>query len=1019
MKRLWIFLALFGLGLLGLVLWLGPARVLRDSVETTIAASDLDSVKSPIRLDTAGEGAGSIGFELRGAGRIPIWEETIEPDGTRLRVKTALLVHEGVEPFAGGFHLTRPSFELYPGRATDERPSTVLESGAADLATRSDFSQPGQLAQGLVGEDLRAFTLAGSVLVKQLDAQGAVTFTMETERLEAPETPLDEAGRAPAARRLVAPGPVRFLQADGGFDLHAGAMDLDRETGRIELAAPIAIAGTDLALPGLSKPGARAGTAARPPSHLTADGPATFVRSGEPSGAGDVLGLAGVIGPGELLFTRNVLMRQEERWLRSDRVLLELASDETGALRVARFDAGGAPATVALGLMGGEVRARAAHWREADGDLVLDGPLSASDLLLGEGDDRRKLELSARDRLTARELPAQDGLPDRVRIELESGARARIDGGLDARAERIVAELVPPRGGEGGARLLEVVLSGRESATGDGPAPGEDADELATAELPGRGEGQARTIRLEEDGAGGQIAHLDGDARAELDSGFAAGDEIDLFVPADPALPVRIDVRSLRSGELELPAGGSPFQAKFAAGAAAADGAVPRIRLEPVGACSLTVAGEATDVAGRCRFRVRGEERDLQVLDADELHLEPDAAGEMGARALGDVVLEDLDHGLKLHADTARTERDAAGHRLLRIAGAPALAIVKVRDDAGNDVGEARIRGAAITLDLDTGELLADDERDRVHLVVPESLLAGLLPAVTPADGEVAAPAASDPVTTFIELDGEHLRIEPAEGALAPREALRGGSFTLRGRVTGARPRDGATLEGDSLRVDFAQRSGRLDGTPERPCAVRRPKPYAADRVESIAAAWIEVRDGARFAQLAPLSILVFHAEDPPTRESPVPRRLRIEVRASDAPRLEGDRLRFTGGVEYFISNGSDEIEARSERAELLFDRALDEGPVTPLRFNATPRVRMHRPYEAEAALLTYDFTTNVLELKEGIEPASFLAQDARGDWRVSMLFQRLLQQFPEGGGPLLPPSIVGGRLLLEGLRGR
>ena len=1036
MKRMIRFLVLFGFGLLALVLALGPGRLFRRSVEPTIAATDPDAVRPSFQVPDPGEQGRAIGLALQGAGRIPLWKESIEPDGSLLRVKAALLTYDGNEPFSGGFHLERPVVELYPGRRGDERPTARIRAGGADLATRGDAGQAAQLAQRFRTGDLREFTLAPAVVLEQLDEEGAVAITLETERLEAPEAPLPESGAPDPLARLVAPGPVHARRADSSFDLRAGGLDLDRVAGRLVLEPPLAIAGTDLSLPGLADAGGEdRARRPRPPFHLTADGRATFVRRA-PAAASAAEPAAGalrfdrVLGPGELTFTRNVHVRQEDRWLRSDRVVVALDEDAEGRLIVTKLDAGVPHADVALGLLGGEGRARALHWDAVEQALVLDGPLEARELLIGEGADARKLRLAARGRMVARELAADGLLPARVEIELRDGARAEIPGELVATGARLLATLLPPaRGGAAAVKLVAVELFGGE--------------EPATVDLGPRGRARAqRRIRLVDGGADGRTVHLEGSARVDVERGYVEGEMIDVAVPGDPSLPTRLTVPVLAAAAIDLQGGGL-LGVDGGGGTEAADAPL-RLLLEPLAPCRLERSGEGADVVGRARGRVRslaaarssdaGGEPDLQTIEFDELHLLPDGGGGMEARALGSVVIDDPGRQLHATASFARTESAGAGGRRLVLDGAPAFVSFRPPPRAGvapaggstgdAEAGAVEIASAQLVLDLATGALEADDGRDQVRIGVPEALLGPLLPRLDGASRPVDAPPAGAAARAVVRAD--HLVVTPVAGAATRAESLERARLDAHGRVSIERA-GGGRVRCRELALDLERRFARLDGEADAPVVVEQPRSYAPDRVESITAAWIEVRGGGREMDVAPNAVFVFHPEETPTPERPLPELRRVELRASDAPRLRGARLLLGGGVESSILRGGEETRARSERAELVLDRPLDERGARPLRLNATQRVRLdHGPYHAEGALLSYEFAgpeaVGRLSLKEGVQPCTFVGQDSTGAWRATSRFREMVIHDPASGAAARLPieqrvEIKGLELLVEGPR--
>ncbi len=1094
MKRLLIFGSIFGFGLLLLVLVLGPGRIVRDSHATPILSSNLADVRPAVAMKDPSETGSAIGIALEGAGTYPMWKpETLQPDGSLARVKAALLHFQRIEPFIGGFHFATPHLDLYPGKRLDERPATTIDAGGGDLATRTNLAQAAQLSAGIQMEDIKAFTLSPAVVIKLFDPLGGLTFTLETERLEAPETPLDLQGHAEPMSRLNAPLPVHFWRADGTLDVHAGGMELDRVAGRLTLQPPIVITGTELSMPGFGAgtPASAAGTAAapvtaRPPMTLTSDGPATFVRRDTAPPAAvqpttdfaSSLGLDSVLGPGELVFTQNVLLRQgkpeehDEQWLRTDRLALTLDRDALGQLTVRRLDGGVPQAPLTLGLLGGDGHAQELHWNEQDGGLVLDGPIDLQNLVVGEGASAKKLKLTAAGRLVARKLPADatfpERLPERLQIDLTRRAHVEIPGELAADGEQIVAELLPPvsggaKAGSAAVRLLSVLIYDRAAEERAAPdreptareVPGvHDVRPLAIADLTGRGTAHAHTIRLTENAGGARTAHLDGDARADFDRGFVAGATLDVVVPADPALPTTVIVPLLTAGEIVLPKNGGPFEARSANGdVASGDADTPRrLVIEPLAACSLTRRGDASDLLGRCRYRVRSGERDTQLLLADELHLTPDGVGGFDGHALGAVELTDDENGLTLAAASARTKRtaptehDPQGRRLLYVEGAPACARFTL-PDLECDVPVA-LFSAHLELDLDSGAITADDAAERVRVELPEPLLAELLPQSL--DGStLSSLVPPDPDAPPLELQSEHLVVTPAAAGSAaaatstvesPKSsshrlgaALRRGTVTLRGRVHGTRPTDGSTLDALHGFFDLAHRAGRLEGSTDAPVVLQRAKPYAADRIESITTAWIDVKDGGENAEMAAGTVFVLYPEDSPTATGELPKLMRVELRPSDPPQLIGKRLALTGGVDIDLTRGDDlahaeTARARSERAELLLSRGLGErglGPIEPLRLNATQRVLLdYGAYHGQGNLLSYRFVADpldadfpepgVLELRKGVEPCTLLGQDDAGGWHATAHFISMKIDLATSASPSERTSFKGFSLIVE-----
>lgn len=1094
MKRLLLFGSIFGFGLLVLVLVLGPGRLVRESGEQEIGDSNLADVRTAVSLKESGQGGATIGVAMEGAGRIPIWKERVLPDGSVQRVKAALLAYRGIEPFAGGFHFDQPHLEFFPGVAVDERATAVIDAEGCDLALHGEQSGAAQFAQGFKPADVKAFTFSPKVVVQKLDpTSGATTLRFETERLEAPELPLTGEVEPLFLERLIAPGPLRLQQGDG-FDLRAGGLELDRRSGRLTLQPPLALTATEFDLPGLTAdapadaptdapadapaapPAKRARTAApRPPLFLTSDGPATYLRadptadapaSGAASPAtepprtaspADAFDLDQALGPGEIVFTNNVLLKQEERWLRTERLALTLARNALGELVATHVDAGRVTTPLAFGLLGGEGDATQLEWSEREQALVLQGPVALRNLVLGEGAAARKFELAARERLRVRNLPADATLPERIELTLEQGAHVAIAGELVADGDRIVALLLPPTKETAAApgaearpaeplRLLAVELTG---------AP-------ATATMSGRGDARARLLRLTESADGTRTIHLDGDARAEFERGFVEGPTLDLTLPLDPKAPTTVLVPRLLAAELELPAGAAPFEPRFAATSGATapppDAPVPprRLKIEPLGPCSLTQIGEQVDLVGRAIYRVRAVAADstdaadsadsavaaaaaaaadaapdLQTLHADELHLQPDGAGAYRARALGDIVLLDPSRGLVVRGALARTETATRAGRevpLLRLEGKPAhVELTPPQSTAGVLLLDA----PDIELDLERGSLLAVDPAGAVRLHVPEVLLADLFPSLalpdTLAAALPAAPAAATPPAADgpapLQLSAERIEFTPGEGA----DPFQSGALHLARRVVVIRPADGSVARCDTLDFDLAAGTAALDGRPDAPVVLQRPKPYATERIDALTTAWIRIDRRRQRITAAPSTLLVLHPEEAPTPERPVPPLVRIELRTSDSPELQGRRVALGGGVEMDLTFGDRLAHARAERAELLLSNGLEEGPFEPLRLNLSQRVRLdYGDYHATGDLLSYRIRGTAddtpapgwIELKEGVEPGALLGQDEAGRWLVTARFKRMRVHPPSTDDPREMIEFDGLSLVVEAAHG-
>jgi len=1065
MKRLILFGAIFGAGLLLLVLVLGPGQIVNTDEDPEIKASDLSDVSAAVVMKDRGAGGSRIGIGLEGAGRIPVWKELLLPDGSKQQVKSAEVAYQGNEPFRGGLHLSRPRFELFSGRKLDEKPHTVLTAGGGDLALRGDPGSAAGTPQQLDVQSVKAWTLSPDVVVESFDEAGAVTHHLATERLEGPEAPLDASGKADLFPSVIAPGPVHLQefgepregeQRQVVLDLRAGGLDLQRRANKLTLAPPIAITASgpalpDPAAPRAPKPAAPA-AAPREPIHITCEGPATFVGreapapaappagSAQPAALDTSVGLDGVVGPGTLVFHDNVVVKQGDASLRTGRLSVTIARDANGLLFIEELDAGVPRTPLYLGLLGGEGTAAAMRWSERDQGLVLDGPIRFDDLRFGEGDKQKQLDLVAKRRAVVKQLPAEAPLPERVELTLEEEAHLEATGEMTADGATIVVTLVlPAKGGDAaGAKLLSVDIAG------GGSRP------LATAELTGQGKARAKTLRLGDDGEGGRTVHMAGDARADFEQGWVEGESLDLTLPSDPGKQTKVIVPRLTAAEFDLPAGDSPFEPRFAGAAttaAPAAGPPPtrRLAIEPLQPCALTRVGTAklakTDFTGRATYRVRADGKELQTLFADELHLTPDGDGKLQADAIGAVDLVDAGRGLHLRAARMRTsEREVDGQklRLLLVDGAREAAPASggAPEPAWLTLALAEADGIpfdlfaqALEVDLDRGALHATGRDARPRLLVPERLLERFVPALVAmpaADAKTTADAADAPEPPPVEFLCEELRFVPD-----PKERrLDRGTLQLERRVAVLRPRDGATLSATRLVLDLAQQSGLVDGSSGAPVIARRPKPYAAERVESLTTAWLRVERGGDRVRAADDSLFVLHPEELPTADAPVPPLRRLELRTHDGPELQGEKLALTGGVELDLDYGTRERDgtptiqratARGDRAVLLLAHPLKDGGFVPQLLTLQQHVRFDfGGYHAKGATLLYRFPDAIdgsphpgwFTLREGIEPGELLAEDALGKWRVTSTFREMRAHPPTREDPEE-------RVEFEGLRTR
>jgi hypothetical protein len=790
MKRLVLFVSIFGVGLLVLVLVLGPDRLWNRTKTQTIRSENLPASPGALPFSEQGQGR-KIGIDLRGAFTLPIgWKAVPQADGSSLKVKVAQLKGSNSEPYAGGIHLEKPVLEAFPGKVDGEPPNRRVTAAAGELETIGDLRTLTENFQAR--RDLRALTLGPDVRIESFDDAGSVAMTIETARVEvppSPDAPASESDPESIFPRLVGPEPVHVFGADPPFDLHAAGFTMYRFDGRLELTGPI-----DLVSGGM---------------HVTSSGGATYLRRVDPAApktGSDRARASGVdqgaesIGPGTLTFERDVVVRQkdeksgDERWMKTDVVVLELvsASAPAGAdaatlanvskrLKVGRVDAGSRDGQVEFGLLGGEGVAR--HMTSgADDSITLEGPLHVDHLAVGEGADARSISLRAAERLELTPGAKAEGAPTRWRAVLTGAAHATSSstmalaaeaGPMDADADTIVAELL--------ARDAAPKENGAapSAAKEGGAAPGFDLDSLeldghALVDLHGRGKARARKIELV---SGGQRAHLEGDAEVETERGTLCGPAIDLDMPSPAAkdAPLHVIVPVLAKSEMALP----PGMEWFGAGGTAPDKTEHRLVLEPLPATKLEIRGDELHLRGRTCVHVleladapgggaaASPPKEIVRLTANSIDVWPDKSGAKepakgGAsreppqiEAEGDVdaydFRNDLDPegpGPHLHllATHARTELkpvvrggQGAMHRHLLLDGVPGtpavgtlpVALTETPAEPAKDApAKAVLTLAAAHLDFDlvSQRIVADDRAQRVVAQIPETLVAPVLP---------------------------------------------------------------------------------------------------------------------------------------------------------------------------------------------------------------------------------------------------------------------------------------------------
>ena len=737
------------------------------------------------------------------------------------------------------------------------------------------------------------------------------------------------------------------------------------------------------------------------------------------------------------------------------------------------FDAGSADGDVTFFLLGGEGAAK--HLSRSGDDLVVTGPVHLDHAHLGREPEVRDFSLSAQERLVVHEEAATGDGPPRWHADLYGKAHAET---RDAKAAQEAPAALDADTDHLTAILLKVTndaAAGGSSAAA-GSSANFDVDHLdldghARLDMHARGRASADQITLGAGGRGVRTAHLEGNAVAVTERGTLRAPALDLVLPEAKELPVHVTAPRLGDGRMAMPAGASLFDENGTGGAkpvsAGDKPAPPRelrlIPVSPLNAVRLEIVGEELHLRGRTTVRViamavGGQERETQHLTADSLDLVPQkkGTGPKGSPpqlvADGDVEAVDVERNLDLHAAHARTEL-VDGHRHLLVEGTPAKATIAVPLPHGTAGQAADVKLDSFHLDFDlvSQRIVADDPEHQVTAWIPEALLKTMLPsgfgvlerkAADLANGATSAGSVAEPPP--VEFHADHVDVTPRKQDELPKTAtppklpaalaamaasenpFMHALVHARGRVHAERASDGSTFDAEKMVLNLAASRARLDGDAGAPVKLLRPKPYAKDRIEQIVSDWIEATDGGQKVTLAPRQsgpLIVLYPEHAPVdgpAAARLPKRTRVELRCSDPPVLQGNRLLLSGGVDTWLEIGDltdpdfQKAHARSERVELLLSGPLSKQNLTLVRMNAQERVRLdfggdgtegagggdvarRGEYHAEGARLTYDFQSGQLVLKQGVEPGRLLATDARGDWHTTATFELMTVDPPDG----------------------
>jgi hypothetical protein len=966
MKRFALFLGIFASLISLLLLVLGPDEILREYESAEFAEEE---ITEPVVTLPAPDKSGVIGLGLTNTTvEGPLLEKKVLlEDGRVVKVPTVWMEARVAEHRADEWLFAFPRIRLYPGLAVDESPQ-------ARIAARTARAQ----GQGLVDfsdrrPDLRELALAGQVEGTWYNAQGDPLFQLLGEELQfliGSEEPEEETGESHYfLQNILSHQKIQLWRADQALRVEGGGFVLDPVRQRLTLQPPVLVRGTDFSLP---DEGNTADPQERQPLEVLADGQLVFQQresSLPEAAASDATQQQGGLGvpldllqDGILTCQRNVRIRQDDRWLQTELVRIDVARalvNGEAKPQVREFLAGDGVMHVDFGLLGGKGSARRIHYVRSDNLVTLDGPLFLEELQLSasadseEGGESSTLTLRAEEKLLVfLPDPEDDSRPRKLRWRVSGNARLHISGQLQAEGGVLEATVwVDPEAATpyrldtldltGAARVVVVGL--------EDSAPEAQADHI-------------RVVQVSEDH---YELTLNGSARLTDSRGQLVGPQMQLsFQVGGDAPEFSIDVPQLTSGRFQIP--GMLLKLPTSASEPRPAPASSVLLVHPVGVCSYH--GESTShvLTGRARYEVLQDEALAQTLDCDQLRVR------MVKEAYdffleGDVVLNDLDGGSELNADSLELVGD-----ILTALGTPTRAKLPLEE------------GQQVTIFADFLQLGTEDQRllarggsaRQARLELPDKMFSG------EPEPEADLPAAPTPVVLW--ADQIDLRPGDRDDASAALERLEAaGSLRLE------RARDGLHMVADRLVLEPNLGRMVLRGSEAQPATIRRRTEHAPDRQHLLQASWLEFLDHGHRIGLAKNSQMVFHW--PRDKRVPDPEEMmEITLQPGNETWLDGNRLFFSGGVETTVTYKDEILESFSERLELLLDQPLEINvlddrsvlvqKVQPVRINAQQEVQLRHPTgTCSGALLSYDFISGKGRLKAGAEPCMLVLESSLG----------------------------------------
>ncbi len=972
MKRLLLFLGILASGFALLAVTLGTDDLLRDYERPDIGTKALTAPDKAMVAEGRGQRL-EIGLPPFFEGPVTRDVEVEQPDGTLKQVSTSWCSLPDIQPYEGesGLTSTDPVLELRD-RHTEEVVSRVT-------AQRTIIRLPeGTRFKEFMESDreVESIEMVDDVLAVLQSSDGA-PFRLETDRVFLPGTVLHS--ERPTGV-IDCPGPVRFRREDGSLIIEGSAAQLDLAAQTLRLEAPVGILANGLSFDPSSSDQP---TEESPPLVATTQGPVTY-RWRERAASDSEDSLPQLMGAGTITFPEEVRIEQGDRWLSGTRLVMELdqaprLADPKGReeLRVRSLELGDGVAPVAFGLLGGTGDARRLSWDATAELLSFAGPVTLTDIqgeALADGEDAWRIErLSARDRV---ELLVQNldrsaaDVSRKMRLDLHGQAELASPGQFAGRGQRISLHFLEPPNSEAagtGFQLEGVDVLERASVAFD-----------TTGETPVHADGFAEAIRLEERDGRREMT-MTGQARLQLSGpdnprfrdAEVRGPEIRV-VAEDPEFTLIVE--DLIGGHLTVPGDSMP-------GAAGTTADFVPVHFEPLEPTRFVATNETFDFRGRCRYRMEEGEQSRQLV-CRSLTLE-DQNGAVGLLAEQEVEMEDSARGAKLACTSLQWGEVAVA------TGSPARLTFPLEE------GLAVIEGARLNLDASFETLVSDGGQGLARLEGPESLLRDAFP-------ENELPEGADPASSKVVLESRRIALrasneELPDGSSRPRLT----QLNADGQVQVERGSDGSQLLGESLSVETASRSARMSGGEGSPASMRRPAPQAPGEWESLIAEWVSFANGGELADLPPGTALVFYVAS--RDDDAIPRR--VEIRVGGRTELRGTTLQCLGGVETLVSiPDGDSLGARSERVEVRLDKPLHERG-RPTQIFAQQRVLLEHPqFECTGSLLAFDFLTEWLELKAGLDPCRVISSSGNLPFPVQSQFQRLKGRLPrqrDGGLPV------------------